>query len=272
MGIKKLERILAGTINDFLVRDLPLRRIVLVASILKYCGSGLDVERELLFRIKREQNDDGGWIDCEDTAWISYFLSGRKEVDGLYKRGLAWLLAERFAGKGWGFCKRDRSCIPITAQVLFLLPEITCFEEAFSWLEGEWTRDLASTVQLNYKGAFYILACISAYHRKQSFSLQLFQETIEYLISQQRADGSWGPWRTHPAPRECFITGVCLAAISASLKLFRDKRLIPTIEKACDWNKKNQLDSGFFPTHFIDEGSGWVLFGWKEAIVALSEI
>lgn len=271
MGIGELERALAGTIKDFLLRDLPLRRISLVGSLLKFSRTSFPDETELVSRLQMEQKPDGGWIDCEDTAWNAYFLSGRRDFVSHVDRALTWLVSERCPQKGWGFCKRDRSCIPITSQILFFLPQISGFPESASWLEEEWRKDLAAPVKLSYKAAFFILTYVSAQNRNFPLSPDLFQRTVEYLVAQQRDDGSWGPWRDHPAPSECFISGLCLGALAVSQGLIESRKFVaPALERGCQWAHRNQLDNGFFPAHFIDEGSAWVLFGWKEAEYTLA--
>ena len=134
--------------------------------------------------------------------------------------------------------------------------------------KSPWENDLNSSISLNYKGAWYLLAC-QAFRQTDIFSHALFQRTIEYLVSQQREDGSWGPWKDHPAPSECFITGICLATLALSLPKGPDKIIVPSLKKGIGWIQGNQLESGMFATHYIDEGSAWIYFGWSKARAAL---
>lgn len=273
MGLSGLEDALVTTIGDFLNRGLPLRRILLVASLLKHCRVDIPEKGGLIERILKEQKADGGWVDCEDTAWAVYYLSDVTECETQVASGLEWLLTERCGKLGWGFCKRDQPCIPITGQILHFLPAIPCSVEASSWLEKEWRKDLLSPINLNYKAAFYLLAYISMRDRC-SLSETLFFETIDYLICEQRENGSWGPWKCHPAPSECFITGICLGALALSRSVVVREQIIPTLNRGIEWIAGSQLKNGLFPTHYIEEGSAWLFFGWEktqEAIGARSD-
>ncbi len=268
MGLEKLEKALVSTVSDFLVRRLPLRRILLVGSLLKHCQVELLEKQTLTERILSEQKSDGGWIDCEDTAWALYYLSCETECNNLIAKGIKWLDTERCENSGWGFCKRDESCIPITAQILFFIRNIPHCAEAASWLEKEWENDLASPINLNYKASWYLLCYFAL--RSQPFSRDLFHETVDYLLREQRDDGSWGPWRCHPAPSECFITGICLGALAYSYELTKHGAIISALNRGIGWVTKKQLDNGLFPTHYIDEGSAWIFFGWKNAQETIS--
>lgn len=262
---KKLNSILNEIIGDFLNRQLPLRRIILVSSLLKDCKLESPENAKIINRLINEQKADGGWIDCEDTAWSLYYLSHinseRKNVD----KGLLWLENEKSKNKGWGFCKRDQPCIPITAQILYLLPHFHHDIEAIQWLENEWNKDLTSPIKLNYKAAWYLLV----YNRLQnnaSLSTEVFNRTINYLLSEQRENGGWGPWKKHPAPTDCFITGICMAALALSYPISGDNRIVDSLTAGIHWIENNQLENGLFPTHYIEEGSAWILFGWSKAI------
>lgn len=266
----KLSLSLINTLHDFSSRHLPLRRITLVASLLKNSCISLPY-KELNVRILSEQKEDGGWIDCEDTAWSLSCLAGQKTVESEFARGCIWLESEKSNGEGWGFCARDNPCIPITAQIIYFLPQSSFFSKSAHWLEEHWRKDLQSPVNLNYKGAWYLLAYYKQ-HKSKNLALQLFDESVDYLIREQRNNGSWGPWKSHPAPGDCFITGICLAALGLSYSISGDNRILSCLRKGIRWIKRSQLENGLFPTHYIEEGSAWILFGWSKAITALREI
>lgn len=262
---KKLNSILNEVIEGFLDRRLPLRRIILVSSLLKNCKIESSNNGKIIDRLIKEQKDDGGWIDCEDTAWSIYYLSHIEKFRDKVEKGLLWLEGERSERKGWGFCKRDQPCIPITAQILYLLPHFHKTVEPAQWLENEWKIDLDSPIKLNYKAAWYLLV----YNRLQnntSLSTEVFNKTINYLLSEQRENGGWGPWKKHPAPTDCFITGICMAALALSYPISRDNKIIDSLTSGIQWIENNQLENGLFPTHYIEEGSAWILFGWSKAI------
>ena len=267
----KLSFDLINTTHDFLNRHLPLRRIVLVASIFKNCNIIFPYSKELTARIVSEQKEDGGWVDCEDTAWSLSCLTAQEDVKSEFARGCMWLENEKIKNRGWGFCARDNPCIPITAQILYFLPQSKAFSQSVYWLEEQWHKDLRSLVNLNYKGAWYLLSYYKL-HESTNLSSQLFNNSVDYLIHEQRDNGSWGPWKGHPAPGECFITGICLAALSLSYFISGDNRILSCLRKGIRWIKRSQLENGLFPTHYIEEGSAWILFGWSKAITALREI
>lgn len=265
---EKLRYALTEIIDDFINRRLPLRRVVLVASLLKDCHVEIKDQNRLNKQILNEQKSDGGWIDCEDSTWSLFCLLGLKEYDEKILKGQFWLENEKCENEGWGFCKRDRPCIPITAQVLYFLSILFSNSEAVVWFENEWKKDFNSPINLNYKAAWYLLA-YNKVHDKINLSSELFASTIEYLINEQRIDGSWGPWRNHPAPGDCFITGICMAALSLSFPIIKEKKIIPSLISGIRWVKSIQLENGLFPTHYIEEGSAWIFFGWSKTLVAM---
>jgi hypothetical protein len=268
---KKLSISLNGIVHDFLIRSLPLRRILLVAAILKQSNIKISNDEKLIDRILSEQKEDGGWVDCEDTAWALSYLSGHKNTEQAYINGLKWLENEKAGQNAWGFCARDNPCIPITGQILYFLPIPTSLLKAVHWLEHQWQIDFNAPVNLNYKGAWYLLAYYR-HHKLAKLTVSLYNETIDYLIREQRDSGSWGPWRDHPAPEDCFITGICMAALGLSYSISGNRKIIPCLRKSFQWIKTVQMANGLFPTHYIEEGSAWILFGWHKAIMILKNI
>ena len=266
--LNKLQLALNSTIHDYLTRHLPLRRITLVAAIIKNCNIPSPHLNVLSDRIISEQKNDGGWIDCEDTAWSLSCISGQEKYAHEFAEGWSWLKDEQCKDNAWGFCARDNPCIPITAQILYFLSEYLSGNEEFRWLEKSWQKDLHSPVSLNYKAAWYLLAYCMLHHTVNA-SPTLFSQTIEYLIKEQRDNGSWGPWKIHPAPDDCFITGICMAGLATSYPLFSDSIIIHALSRAIEWIKQIQLENGLFPTHYIEEGSAWILFGWSKALAVL---
>jgi len=262
---------LNGIIHDFLIRHLPLRRIILVASILKQCDVKIPSDKKLIDRILFEQKTDGGWVDCEDTAWALSYLAGLKDVESAFARGLIWLENERTKDYAWGFCKRDNACIPITAQISYFLPHSQSIIKSAYWLEDQWLKDIKAPVSLNYKGAWYLLAYYKL-HKSANLSSELFDQTVNYLINEQRDNGPWGPWKGHPAHEECFITGICMAALALSYLISNNKKIVPSLKKSIGWIKQIQMENGLFPTHYIEEGSAWILFGWSKSMMILKDI
>lgn len=268
-AFKRLSIALLDTVRDYLDRQLPLRRIALVAAILNNCGIEVPDSERLFRRLLSEQKEDGGWVDCEDTAWALSYLSAQKDLEVNFEKGLSWLESEH-SSKGWGFCARDNPCMPITAQIIFFLPDFPRITEAMRWLENQWHRDLYSPINLNYKAAWYLLS-YNKLHHSIKLTQELFYGTIEYLVNEQRDNGSWGPWKSHPAPSEYFITGICMASLALSYRTVDDKKIKASLIKGIQWIMENQLEDGLFPTHYIEEGSAWVLFGMAKALPVIEE-
>jgi len=206
-----------------------------------------------------KQQADGGWVDCEDTAWCSFVLRRlAPDRSDLWERALCWLAMER-AGAGWGYCQRDAPCIPLTATVNLLAPSLRD-QRSDAWLRETWAGDLSAPVRLSYKASWYLLA-----RGESPLDDELAARTTDYLLSDQRDDGGWGPWREHPAPTDCFSTGLAMWSLAtASAGQDTDQALV----RAVDWCARNRLETGFFPTHYIEEGTAWLLLGWSAVMRA----
>lgn len=254
--------VLVDTVADFLRRGLPLRRTLKLAGLLKFIGPSQDAPwlHEVAHASVRQQKDDGGWVDCEDTAWALWVLDGLADMRPSRGRGVSWLRSER-SGAGWGFCRRDEASIPMTATLAWLVPEL-CDASSATWLREAWSRELESPVRLTYKGAYYLLG--SGWDEQER---ALRARTCEYLVGEQRPDGGWGPWREHPAASDCFSTGICALALSG---VPEDPDLRCALAAACRWFARNRLPNGWFPTHFIEEGTAWAAAGWSAAVKRLS--
>ncbi len=253
---------LVSTLADFLTRKLPHRRAARLAGLLLFTGVDANTaawREDLARRLASEQQSDGGWVDCEDTAWCSHVLGALGGDPENRRRGVAWVAAER-SGDGWGYCRRDVPCIPITAQVHLLLPELRDHRSE-TWLREVWARDLSGPVRLSYKAAWYLLARGGA-----AEDTDLAKETVEYLIADQRADGGWGPWRDHPAASDCLSTGIAMWAL---VQQPHDAVTTEALVRAARWCEVHRLANGLFPTHYIEEGSAWVHLGWAAALRSL---
>ncbi len=127
-------------------------------------------------------------MDVEDSAWCSFVLGRLGYKDSEYA-GKDWIRSERNLG-AWGYCRRDTPCIPITALVSWLRPDMAD-SEAFDWLSETWREDLRSSYKLSYKGAWYLLARSSDAER----DISLCAETVSWLVSDQRWEGGWGAYK-----------------------------------------------------------------------------
>lgn len=208
------------------------------------------------------QQPDGGCSDPEETAWIISVLSELLEEDNeAANKAKYWLDHVRHPGGGWGRHPRDQVRIPTTALVIALVPEVATDADR-KWVRQAWERDLNSPVHLSYKGGFYLLT-VENQSKKEIDPLVL--RTIEYLAEDQNDNGGFGPWRNHPIGSDPWSTGVVLWGLSKWI----DQVNPEVIEKALAWLEKTQLPSGYWPYHFLDEGTSYALIGAVAASRAL---
>ncbi len=253
---------LREVLTDFLTRSIPHRRVARLAGLLLLAGRVDDtLLSDVVGYVASRQQQDGGWVDCEDTSWCALVLRSLPAGSEGSVRGSVWLRGER-AGPAWGYCRRDSPCIPITATVRILLPHLRD-EASARWLRTQWDQDISGPVQLSYKGAWYLLA-----RDKGPADESLAVRTRKHLVADQREDGGWGPWRGHPAPTDCFTTGLVMWALAQDRF---DQAHRECILRAVRWCERTRLPNGLFPTHYIEEGTAWLLLGWSAALARLSE-
>lgn len=201
--------------------------------------------------LRARQHADGGWIDIEETAWCAAALPASSSHSRL---GMSWIEANRVAGGGWGRSQRDVVRVPTTGLVLRLHPEIGTREDWLT-LEESWAADLDSGVALTYKGAMYLMC----QPRNSWRDIELEQRTLSFLEANVNDDGGLGPWRGHPVGSDPWTTGVCLVGLAT---VFPDCSLL---DSGANWLCRNQLASGHWRYHFIDEGTAYALWGLSEA-------
>ena len=120
-----------------------------------------------------------------------------------------------------------------------------------------------AATKLTYKGGFYLLACEA--HRTTSAEA-LAIDTCIYLSCEQNDDGGFGPWKNHPIGSDPWSTGIVLWGLSKWIN-----RVDPTvIERALHWLEVTQLPSGYWPYHYLDEGTSYALIGAVSAMRALA--
>ena len=223
-------------------------------SIVKKCAVNL-----LQAQIK-----DGGWADPEETAWAAGFISQVKGKDHSgVSAAIQWLMkSNRINGGGWGKHSRDRARIPTTALVLSLLPEAGS-DEDYEWVAKEWAKDLSGSVQLSYKAGFYLFV---AGHASIQGDSELIDRTIGHLIDDQNDDGGFAPWKNHPIGSDPWSTGVVLWGLSKWI----DRVDPAVIERALHWLEVTQLPTGYWPYHYLDEGTSYALIGAVSAMRAMA--
>lgn len=257
--------ILTEFIKQAIAKELEIVRVartgyaIVNTSAIHHFGT---IEETITYAI-RTQKKDGGWIDPEETAWAAGLISQVKGGDDFgVSVAIQWLNSNRLTGGGWGKHSRDRARIPTTALVLNLLPEAGS-DEDYMWVAQEWAKDLLGSVQLSYKAGFYLLV---ADHRSIQGDSGLVDRTIKHLINDQNDDGGFAPWKNHPIGSDPWSTGVVLWGLSKWI----DRIDTVVIEKALQWLEVTQLPSGYWPYHYLDEGSSYALIGAVSAMRAMA--
>lgn len=246
-------------LREYLGKQIELERIVRVAVLLMRSGVNQNnsIFQEISKRCLAEQKDDGGWIGVEDSIWCVAFLKNFEEYFQGYKNGLDWLKGQKLKNNGWGKTSRDIGRIPITGILLYLLPELSNVD-SLRWLESEWEREFSINPKLTYKSAFTLMA----FKRNdcQFLDSHLFNDTLDWLISQQNEDYGWGYCQGQPVGSTPFCTGVALTGL-----LQYPDRIAPNIiANGLKWVEKNQLTEGLWPDHYIEEGSAWTFYALTE--------
>ncbi len=253
---------LACFIDDALNRYLEPIRLAKVgwSLIATGCETESPVFSRIFERLVDKKNTDGGWSDPEETAWAIGFIrltKGRSSKE--ISLATQWLQSVRTADGGWGHHPRDFARIPTTSLISVLVPEVIK-KKGLDWMVKEWRRDFESPVRLSYKAGFFLLAMAQ---RQKS---DLIVQTISHLAQDQNDDGGFAPWKGHPIGSDPWSTGVVLWGLSRWI----DHVDTMVIEKALAWLKKTQLPSGYWPYHYLDDGTSLALIGAVSAMKALS--
>ena len=212
--------------------------------------------------ISKEQHQDGGWSDVEESLWCLGYLKSCPGVHrGPIEAGLTWVTSQRGPEGGLGKTSRDRARIPLTGLACALCPEVVG-ERDLDWLWRAWEADLNGPTQLTYKAGFFLLGCAHPLcHAAPGFVLK----TINYLRDEQNGGGGFGPWKDHPCGSDPWSTGVVLWGLSCVPTLApRD-----VLQRAVEWLEQDQLPNGLWPYHPIDEGSSLALIGLSKALPLL---
>ncbi|MFX0198195.1 MAG: prenyltransferase/squalene oxidase repeat-containing protein [Candidatus Hodarchaeota archaeon] len=213
-------------------------------------------------RILQTRQQDGGWSDPLETAWATGFLAKVKGKNNpIFKSSVNWLKSVRYFKGGWGKHSRDQMRIPDTSIVIELVPEATT-EEDRKYVTMEWQKDLKGIVRLSYKAGFFLLTAASNATEKDN---DLVVATINHLSHDQNDDGGFAPWRGHPIGSDPWSTGVVLWGLSRWV----DQVDRAVLEKALNWLQETQLPSGYWPYHYLDDGTSLALIGSVAALKSL---
>jgi len=235
-----------------LQKNLDLSRITKVASLLILSGvSPASIDKAVLKKCIAEQNADGGWISIPDTIWNTLFLRLSNDESALdrYRLGCNYLINNRNKHGLWGRGIRDVPRIPVTGIIAYLLPELVTHRE-LELLEELWISEKNS---LTYKAGYTLLAFKSTHHTPST--TDLIEDTVEWLIQNQRLDGGFAPWKDHPIDSDVYCTSIaCLGLIAYSCYVPKS-----VIEAATNWLVSTQLKSGIWKYHEIEDGASWGL-------------
>lgn len=209
----------------------------------------------VLRTICQSQRADGGWSDVPETVWCVEALKPR--CGAIVWRGLDWLRTHRLDSGGWGRSKRDVLRIPVSALVLCFHAAEVATRQDWEALRTCWETDLKQDLVLAYKAGFFLL-CQS---QNPETDRTLCEATMRLLVSSANDDGGFGPWRGHPIGSDPWSTGICLVGLCQ----FPDLADRKVIERAVKWLLRTQLPSGYWPYHFLDEGTAYAYWGLSEA-------
>ena len=227
------------------------------------CNPNCSVFNKIEDYLIHTQKDDGGWTDPEETAWCASFLTRkRNEKSSSVQSAIDWIKSSRVENSGWGKHTRDQARIPTTSLVTEILP-FAAMDTDYISIAQNWSKDLSDKVQLSYKAGFYLLA--ESGHKEADISL--VEKTIAYLEQDRNRDGGFGPWKNHPMGSDPWSTGVVLWGLTKWIHIV-DKNVII---KALDWLKKTQIPSGYWPYHYLDDGTSLALIGAVAAFQVLKD-
>ncbi len=255
---------LLGFLDHALAKPLEPIRIARTTFALLFagCEPTSPLIQRTMDSISQVRRPDGGWADPVETAWAVSVISRIKgDTDSSVEASLAWLRSVRREGGGWGLHDRDQSRIPVTGLIGLLAPEVISDEDRL-WVHEEWGRDFSGTPRLSYKAGFYLL--VTATEPKQRDPDRAIG-TLEHLTADQNDDGGFGPWRGHPVGSDPWSTGVALLGLSC----WFDQVDQQVFQKALRWLEHSQLPTGFWPYHYLDDGTSLGLIGGICALEAL---
>ena len=236
-------------------KNIEIGRVAKVASTLLMAGMApVSIPDAIVCRVLAQQKADGGWAGVQDTAWCTKLLSFFN-VDDEVNKALSWLQKQQVEGNGWGRSGRDMGRIPVTGSLLYLFPQLGAGAN-LQWLEQKWLREQGS---LTYKAAYTLMAFNSCNYK--AAKIDLIQETVKWLQSQQEKDGGFAPWCGHPVGSNVLCTALSVIGLM-SYPIY-----VPghePIRNAIAYILRTQLPGGLWPFHQLDDGAVWGLLALKK--------
>lgn len=247
---------LNNMVQEMMKKNLELKRITKTASILLSAGfSSPSAFAEIEQRCVDKQNIDGGWVAIVDTMWNSFFLklmnSQKISVDKAWK----YLIDNQCEHQIWGRSKRDFERIPVSGVMLYLFPNLAT-SSRLAALENLWLSEMGS---LTYKASYTLMAFKRNNYIPQDKTL--IEKTVKWIANNQRDDGSFAPWKSHPVASDTYCTSIALLGMLA----YKDFIPAEHIIKAVNWLISTQLPTGIWPYHEIEDGAGWALHALVKA-------
>ncbi|MBR1420665.1 MAG: terpene cyclase/mutase family protein [Selenomonadaceae bacterium] len=238
-------------------KNIELARISKCAVQMILSGVSYNsISTDLIDKILKSQNPDGGFVSNTDTIWNAKLLSFFSDFHESYVRAIQYLNSNR-TQLGFGRSARDMGRIPVTGIAFYLHPNL-CNESQLAWLEDLWNSEKNS---LTYKAAYVLMAFkINNYSPKDP---KLISNALDWLASQQEIDGGFAPWKNHPVGSNIY----CTALSVLGLQSYKSPEIINTISRAYQYMIESQLPSGIWAYHEIEDGAAWGL----RALTAVEE-
>jgi hypothetical protein len=246
-------RSLRAMIAEMNHKNLDLKRITKTASLLICSGlSTNSIPAGITRRCVTEQHEDGGWVSIVDTLWNAYFLKllGSQQYKLQIDKAKSFLLSQINDHGLWGRSPRDISRIPITGILFYLFPDLANGDRLLL-LEELWQSEKKS---ITYKAAYTLMAFNATGYSPKDKTLT--RDTVEWLMENQRPDGSFAPWKTHPVASDVFCTSVAVLG----LLQYKESVLPETFDKSYSWLLSHRLSSVIWPYHEIEDGASWALY------------
>jgi hypothetical protein len=249
---------LLNMINEMMSKDLELKRITKTAALLCECGfKSPSLFNELAHKCLTTQHEDGGWVAIVDTMWNMRFLAlyDTSLYSGVIERGRRFLNDNTSMLGLWGRSKRDFDRIPVSGIMLSRLPNMVSMRR-LEMLERLWIKEQGS---LTYKASYTLMAFKD--NNYSPIQRDLITKTIRWIEENQREDGSFGPWKEHPAASDTYCTAIALLGLLTYPEFIERNSII----KASNWLLETQLPSGVWPFHEIEDGGSWALRALAES-------
>lgn len=246
---------LNNMVQEMMKKQLELKRITKTAALLFSSGfASPSTNASVIMKCQNAQHEDGGWVAIVDTMWNAYFLSLCCNNYNIIENAHKYLVANQGKTQIWGRSRRDIERIPVSGMMLYLFPCLAS-EERLHSLENLWISEQGS---LTYKASYTLMAFSkNNYMSKRS---NLINDTVQWLIDNQRDDGSFAPWKSHPVSSDTYCTAIALLGMMS----YRELVPVDKLQRAVAWLLDTQLHSGIWPYHEIDDGTSWALYALSE--------